>query len=868
MTVTQLIATHSNTDFDGFAAMVAAHKLFPEAAVCLGGAVNRNVREFHHLYADALPTVDPGLLDLSGVRRLILLDTVHPNRLGELGELCGREGVEVIAFDHHGGPERRPSFIREADYITSDDGSLVTLMLRIIAERRLPITVLEATLFALGIHEDTGSLSFSTTTLRDAEALAFCMRQGAEPALIERYLNSPLDAAQRQVLADALGSCVEMDVPGRSVLVTAVTAADYVEGVSVVAHALMDLTNADAVFLIVAMQERLFVVARSRSGGLDVGRVLEVVGGGGHAVAASVVLRDTDVAKVIAQLGEAVTKSAGAVPTAADVMSAKIPWVTLDAAVDEALILCRRQGVAGVLVVEGEIVVGSAARDDLERAAAHRLGHAPVKAVMSPRAATTLPSTPVDELTRQLTQAPLGWLPVVAAGSPDPPRLSDVVGAVSRAALVRTAVPLVPVPAGLNLGERLQDLGMDELFGHLQAVGVGYRGIYLVGGAVRDLLLHQRSIDIDVAVEGDGVEFAHALALRLKGKVRPHLKFQTAVVIVPGGAAEDRLRIDVASTRTEFYDFPAALPTVEYAGIRSDLARRDFSVNAMAISLSPENYGDLLDYFGGVADLEARRIRVLHNLSFIEDPTRILRAVRYESRYGLRMDDHTLALAHSCIEMDLVGDLSSARLRDELVLLLGEPKVDFALSRLAELDIGRSIHPRLATGAEVAARIDRADELWRRHCLPGEVPLWRLRLIWLLAALRAGEILEWAERMHFRREDGEVLARGLVVGQRLAGLVARGPTETELFDAASVAPLEAVLAAIVLGDGGAEEERLGRFLDESRHLRLEITGRDLLDLGLATSPEVGNVLRALLHLKVSGVISGRAEELEAARRLV
>ena len=162
--------------------MVAAHKLYPEAQISLGGAVNRNVREFQALYADAIPVVDPTDVDRDSVRRLILVDTVHANRLGDLGDLCGREGVQVVAFDHHAHPDDLPDYLDPDALVSSDDGSLVTLLVRIIAERGIPVTPFEATVFALGIHEDTGSLTFATTTTRDAEALAYCMRAGADTA--------------------------------------------------------------------------------------------------------------------------------------------------------------------------------------------------------------------------------------------------------------------------------------------------------------------------------------------------------------------------------------------------------------------------------------------------------------------------------------------------------------------------------------------------------------------------------------------------------------------------------------------------------------------------------------------------------------
>ena len=312
-------------------------------------------------------------------------------------------------------------------------------------------------------------------------------------------------------------------------------------------------------------------------------------------------------------------------------------------------------------------------------------------------------------------------------------------------------------------------------------------------------------MDVDIAVEGDGIAFAEDLASRLKGHVRPHQKFGTAVVVVPDDGGE-RLRIDVASTRSESYEYPAALPKVQHASIRSDLARRDFTINAMAVSLRPETFGNLLDYFGGLTDLDARRIVVLHNLSFIEDPTRILRAIRYETRYGLRMDEHTLNLARAACAMDLVGDLSSARLRDELVAVLEEEKIDFALRRMDELGLAPSIHGRLRSGATGRALVRRGDELRRKHRLEAEIPRWRLRLTWLLRDLEPEEIAIWTERMRIRRLDASVLERGLVVG---AAARRQARARPERGRAVRVRPWRAARIA-ARGDGAGRHRRRRR----------------------------------------------------------
>jgi tRNA nucleotidyltransferase (CCA-adding enzyme) len=326
--------------------------------------------------------------------------------------------------------------------------------------------------------------------------------------------------------------------------------------------------------------------------------------------------------------------------------------------------------------------------------------------------------------------------------------------------------------------------------------------------------------------------------------------------------------VDVASTRAESYEYPGALPKVEHAGIRSDLARRDFTINAMAVSLKPETFGDLSDSFGGREDLEARRIVVLHNLSFIEDPTRILRAIRYESRYGLRMDQHTLNLARACCAMDLVGDLSSARLRDELVSLLDEEKVDFSLRRAEELGVWPAIHGRLRVDVHTRELVRRADSLRAAHDLEYEPPRWRMRLVWLLRDLDPEEITAWTVRMRIRGLDARVLERALVVARRLQDRIARGPSEAELYDLAAGEPIEAILAAMTLDDAGIAADRLARFLDVTRHVRLAIGGQDLLDMGFTSGPRMGDVLRSVLHLKLNGIIATREEELAAAARML
>ena len=216
------------------------------------------------------------------------------------------------------------------------------------------------------------------------------------------------------------------------------------------------------------------------------------------------------------------------------------------------------------------------------------------------------------------------------------------------------------------------------------------------------------------------------------------------------------------TTRTEFYDSPGALPTVERAALREDLRRRDFTINAMAASLKPADFGRLVDPYDGRSDLEARVLRVLHNLSFIDDPTRIFRGIRYEARYGLRFDDHTTSLAR--VEMGLVGDLSSVRLRDELVQLLEDPGAPGGIAGSGSwASTGPSIRICEATGKRPRCSTARA----LRDELQVEAPLWRLGVAVLARDMTSNEALDWLERLKIRRRDIDRIVGAVTVGPRI-----------------------------------------------------------------------------------------------------
>jgi tRNA nucleotidyltransferase (CCA-adding enzyme) len=316
----------------------------------------------------------------------------------------------------------------------------------------------------------------------------------------------------------------------------------------------------------------------------------------------------------------------------------------------------------------------------------------------------------------------------------------------------------------------------------------------------------------------------------------------------------------VVTARRERYESPAALPLVEPSTIEDDLFRRDFTINAMAVALTGESEGTLVDPYDGRSDLEAKTIRVLHDGSFVDDPTRIFRALRYASRYGFELDEHTEALAREAIDEGLVGRLSGARLREELILLLDEPQAERSLAALERLGLDRAIDPALAADEEARTLFRRLRELRNLYGLG--IPSWRLGLAAI--ARRLSEPRAWLDGLKLRRQDARAIAAAVEVGPQLAEQLRDRPDPAEVVALAEPHPPDAPLYALALDDLPA----LHDYFERLRDVRLEVDGADLAELGLEESPRVGEVLAELRRRKLNGELDGRDSELAAARELI
>src|SRR6185295_17064397 len=649
----ELLATHVGADFDALASVLVARRLHPEAKVFFPGSREASVRRLLAAGFVDFAELRQKQIDPAAIERLILCDVRQRDRIGVLGEwLADRPEIEVWAYDHHaeGDLEIRGGRVDPAV------GSTATLLAEELSARGLAPTPIEATLLLLGIYEDTGALTYATTSARDLDAAAGLLRGGGDLAVVRRFASAALDPERLDILHRIARSLEVHRIHGHRVGIAEVDLEAYVEELAPLVSRTLDIFGLPLLFVLFGMAERVQAIARGDVPGVDLGRILSALGGGGHATAASARLSGTLVEgreRLLAALPDLLPPAARARDLMVEARVALEPRTT----VLEAKERLQVGGVnaAPVLDAEGR-ALGAVTRQLLDAALQHRLGERPVESVMTRDLAWVAPGAPAEELGRRMLERQPRF---VLVGDPEDGRplglvtrmqllrffgaRLDLAGDPESAALARGAGS--PRGGRREMGEILAERAGAASRARIERIAAVSRDsgvpVYLVGGFVRDLLLDRSDLaprDLDLVVEGDGPGFARALARDLGASVRVHEAFLTARILPDDrGEGGEGGEIDIATARSEFYRAPAALPEVASSLLRQDLYRRDFTINTLAIRLGPAGRPELFDPFGGRRYLEERTLRVLHSLSFLDDPTRALRAIRLELRLGFHL---------------------------------------------------------------------------------------------------------------------------------------------------------------------------------------------------------------------------------------
>lgn len=869
-----LITTHVNADFDGLASMVAAGKLYPGAVLVLPGGAQESVRNF--LASHNLEIVRLRDIVMEHVRRLVLVDVQEPDRLGPLSVLSSRGDVEVHLFDHHGveqiaEPPLWPLISRRH---VESVGATTTLLIEELQRRRISLTSEEATVLALGLYEETGSFVYPSTTPRDMAAGACVLGAGADLRVVAETLQHRLDPDLIALLNDLLQSGDIYYLEGRKILVASSAYDRYTGDLAEAVHRLAELQGLDAVIVAIALQEKVEIIGRSRRPDIDVAWIAREFGGGGHAVAAAASVKGRTLVEVQQQLTQLLTQRYRPTLLARDVMTTPVKSIAEEATVAEAERAMTTYGVNVLPVVDRKgQYLGTISRETIQKALFHHLEAHRVGDVASSGHYSAQPETPFHDIETRMIELNQRFVPVLSNGT--------TVGVITRTDLLRSLHDDV-LAAGRGKPKSL--MGLDSTGGvrrrdvkgllrdrlphgvHdlLRTAGeLGDRlgaAVYVVGGFVRDLLLNIDNLDVDLVVEGDGIAFARAFAKEHGGKLTVHERFGTAVVHLPDG-----FKLDVATARTEYYEYPTALPTVEQSSIKKDLYRRDFTINTLAVALRPRQFGQLIDFYGGQRDLKERLIRVLHSLSFVEDPTRVFRAIRFELRFDFHLSKETLALIKGAVKMELFHRLSGRRLLDELRLLFSERTPRHAVRRLSELGLLRFIHPTLTWSNRLDRRlieVEAALDWYRLSSLDRPINGWLVYAMALAEAMPDQAVRDMLKRFPFVDAERDALNEARFLTQPACRTLSRRvpPKPSETVRVLTGLSEECLVFLLAQSLTESAKRQLSLFLTTYRNVKPSLTGKELSALGLKPGPLYRTILGRLTEARLDGEVKSEEEE--------
>ncbi len=865
----EIITSHNALDFDGLACMAAAAKLYPGAVRVFSGTVNKSVKRFMSLYKDLLAIKTAKEIDVKAVQRLVLVDTASPHRLAQLSGVLNNPGLDIHIYDHH--PQSEDD-LRGSIVEIHPTGAATTILVEKIMERNISISPFDATIFSLGIYDDTGSLLFPSTTSRDARAVAYLLSCGANLAVVSSFMEQPFSEEQRQTLHKLIEAGTHYKIKDWDIVTAIFSGTEFVPGLDLVTYRLFEMENCDAAFVIAKMEGKVHVIGRSRSSQVKVNDVLKPLGGRGHDQAASALVRSQECAAVEAIILDNLKLLIHPSITAADIMSSPVKTLRSTISMEEAGRLMLRYGHTGMPVVENGKMIGMISRRDVDKARIHLLGHAPVKGFMTADVLSVTASTPVSDIQKLMVEHDIGRLPVIEE--------DRLLGIVSRTDILRTLhgddYPedhelLYSYSEGSweNCSEQMHRQLPQQLLNFLRtageiAAGLDYT-VYCVGGFVRDLLLQVSNFDVDLVVEGDGLRLAAALADTFKAKLRTHERFGTAAVILPDGS-----KIDVATARTEYYEFPAALPQVEKSSLKEDMYRRDFTINTLAICLNPGHFGELIDYFGGSNDLRQGLIRILYNFSFVEDPTRIIRAIRFEQRYQFKIETDTMRFARDAIERRLLGKLSHKRILSELILILNEKDPLPALRRMQEIGVWKYVLPEInfeKVSWSKFKRVPLVTGWWLDRYYGWRFRTWLIYLLILFAQVNAESREEILQNYPIDRTAKKAIIDAAAIPQLAARISENRLLVPSDFDRmlSGLDNENKLYLLLCIKDEGAWD-RINQYLDQKERVTIAINGQDLRDLGLKPGPAFKLILERLYEYKLDAKLMSRQEEIEMVKQ--
>ncbi|MBR4742215.1 MAG: CBS domain-containing protein [Desulfovibrio sp.] len=873
MTARQTIITcHTNADFDAFAAMLCARHLYPQALLYFPGTQENRLKKYFEKVEPLYDFVDAPQLTSLEIEKIVIVDTRQPSRVPHIAHLL-KANAPIEIWDHH--PQSNND-LANARVNYCKCGAVTSFLVLELKKRGLKITPEEATILALGIYEDTGAFTYTSTTTHDFAAAAWLAEQGMsidEVAEVEMHQFSGL---QIQLLNTLLENSQSYRIHQQEVVLSELVLEEYLD-CAFLTYQFMEMGRHQVVFVLCQMAERIQIIARSKTESINVGDICAVFGGGGHAYAASASVKNlspADIKEAILRQLQLQNTPQTHVRTFMSTPPIGVQTTTLIREADELMFHFGLKSIPvykpGTHSLAGILDVQTA-----QRAVTHHLSEVCVEDYMQTHVLSVNPEDDMSDVVKIIIQNHQRMVPVVEN--------KNVVGIVTRTDLINlfaeisvqdsTSKTTRYFPIERMIKERLPNWILDLLQKASSVARYLNLPVYVIGGFVRDLLLQTPNHDIDLVVEGNGEEFALALANLLQGRVSKHEKFMTAIVIFKDETGTEQ-RIDVATAMLEYYEHPAALPLVEVSPIKMDLSRRDFTINTLAIRLDKDS-DKVVDFFGGQRDLKDGVIRVLHTLSFVEDPSRCLRAVRFEQRFGFRLSKNTTKLIKNAVQLKVLERLEHQRLFYEFRQICHEQDPANCLFRLYELGILQELFPRTVLSKNKQRLLIQIKKfiMWYNMLYKKEkIQAWIIYLWGLNLGLNYKEcknnlqklhlshthldyILTNRSKMHYLTQKAELFCNE------------KNPKISALYALFRQVEINMVIYIMATVKNENLAKYLSKYVTEWRDATCDLRGRDLKAMNLTPGPIYKKILDAVLYAKLDGKVTDRQSQLALAKQL-
>lgn len=867
----KIAITHIKPDFDAIASAYGAYRLHDLDHIAIITNTENNVNDFISNSDIKIPIVNYNnklIQEIDKIELLVITDCSSRLRVGALAELIDK-AEKIIIYDHHVTSE---CDIDYTEAYIEDIGSTTTKVSELLKEKDIDISPIEATFLSLGVYEDTGLLTFSKTTPRDALAIAYLLSKNADSTVCNDYIQRELSQVQIMLLNELLLNLSIITVGGVDVAYSFATVDEYVGEAAFIAHKLMIIEGLSSLFILVSTGGRLILIGRSNDKRVDVQKVVSYFGGGGHSVAGSAVIKDKMIAETIDNLKFVIRDAVKPLKTVQEIMTTHVKSVESDTSLEDTLNYTLKHNLNHLPVVVNNRSIGIISRKDLIQSIKHGLGNETVNSIMQTEYETVKPDTPFYDAEEIMVYENQKLLPVETSEK-------GIVGVLTRTDLLRLMHEDIIVQSAYaqnqrkdlgilknrNIKSKMVDFLKPEILNLLVDIGKFAEEkrvkAYVVGGFVRDLIMKKPNFDIDIVIEGDATIFAIDYAKYHNAKVSTHQKFKTAVVTFNTG-----FKIDFATARTEYYITPAAAPEVSESSVKSDLFRRDFTINAMAVRLDGEKFGNLLDFFLGQKDIRDKKIRILHSLSFIDDPSRAFRAIRFAVRFGFDIGVHTEKLLKHAESLDLFSRIIGNRRFLELKYILAEDGYLIAIQMLNKYNMLRFFHKRININNEFIERFKRVENIIHWYNIQtndNSIKIWRIRFYLFFFSLKRVEFDKCIDDFDISIKDSNILKNDFKFIEYANSLFKRYKNQKPsfIYGICKELSIESLLSlAAILGE--ERQEIIKDYLTNYKFVKIELDGNDLMELGVKKGPDIKLASNELLKLKLDGEILNKEDEIK------